>query len=239
MDIHVLASGSKGNCYVLEDDGRMLMLDCGIPMAKIKEGLKHQLWCVDSCIVSHRHSDHAKSVVALTNYGMDVYAHQSVWDNLTGYTMHRSHFAQVGMPITIWVGAGTSEYWTVEPFNADHDVPCLGFIIWSPSNEKILYLTDSATCPAGIEGLTRIMVGCNYDSEILQTNALAGEVNEALKQRILKSHASLATVMEMLRNTDLSQTVEVILLHLSDTNSDALDFQAQVERLTGVPVRIA
>lgn len=37
MILTCLASGSSGNCYVLKDDkGKMLLLDAGIPIMKIK-----------------------------------------------------------------------------------------------------------------------------------------------------------------------------------------------------------
>lgn len=37
MILTCLASGSSGNCYVLKDNkGKMLLLDAGIPIMKIK-----------------------------------------------------------------------------------------------------------------------------------------------------------------------------------------------------------
>ena len=39
MILTCLASGSSGNCYVLKDSkGKMLLLDAGIPIRKIKKG---------------------------------------------------------------------------------------------------------------------------------------------------------------------------------------------------------
>lgn len=35
MKINVLASGSKGNCYILESNNRKIMLECGIDYKKI------------------------------------------------------------------------------------------------------------------------------------------------------------------------------------------------------------
>lgn len=38
MILTCLASGSSGNCYVLKDNkGKMLLLDAGIPIMKIKK----------------------------------------------------------------------------------------------------------------------------------------------------------------------------------------------------------
>lgn len=38
MTIEILASGSAGNCYVLEDkDGNELLLECGIKFSEISQ----------------------------------------------------------------------------------------------------------------------------------------------------------------------------------------------------------
>ena len=40
MTLKCIGSGSSGNCYTLtSDSGETLILDCGIPIKKIKKGL--------------------------------------------------------------------------------------------------------------------------------------------------------------------------------------------------------
>lgn len=39
MILHCLASGSNGNCYLLQSENETLILDCGIDIKKIKKGL--------------------------------------------------------------------------------------------------------------------------------------------------------------------------------------------------------
>jgi len=58
MNIHTLASGSKGNCYVLEHEGNYLMIEAGIPFSKLQK----ELWrlgasvsSLDGCLISHSH----------------------------------------------------------------------------------------------------------------------------------------------------------------------------------------
>lgn len=43
MDIKVLGSGSKGNCYLIDDGSTSLLLECGIPIKRIREGLGFRL----------------------------------------------------------------------------------------------------------------------------------------------------------------------------------------------------
>lgn len=44
---------------------------------------------------------------------------------------------------------------------------------------------------------------------------------------------------EFLNVTDLSQVRDIVLLHLSNKNSNAAQFQEEIERLTGKPTYIA
>ncbi len=53
--IKILSSGSHGNCYLLESNGEILILDCGIPMKDIKIGLDFDLRRVSGVLVTHSH----------------------------------------------------------------------------------------------------------------------------------------------------------------------------------------
>lgn len=55
MKIATLSSGSHGNCYLLESNGEILILDCGIPMKDIKIGLDFDLRRVSGVLVTHSH----------------------------------------------------------------------------------------------------------------------------------------------------------------------------------------
>ena len=39
MDIRVLGSSSKGNCYIVSDGTTKLLLDCGVPIRRILTGI--------------------------------------------------------------------------------------------------------------------------------------------------------------------------------------------------------
>lgn len=55
MVLKVLASSSKGNCYILESSGKKLLLECGINIKDIKRGLNFDFREVVGCLVSHEH----------------------------------------------------------------------------------------------------------------------------------------------------------------------------------------
>ena len=55
ITIKTLASGSTGNAYHISDGSTSLLIECGIPIAKIKQGLNYRLSGVDGCLISHQH----------------------------------------------------------------------------------------------------------------------------------------------------------------------------------------
>jgi ribonuclease BN (tRNA processing enzyme) len=149
-----------------------------------------------------------------------------------GASGHCLHLIEAHKSFTI----GT---WQIYPVDAIHDVPCLGFLLSSESGECLLYLTDSVYSKYRFSGLTHIMIGCNYDADLLNASIVEGTVDREERHRLIHSHASLQTVKEMLTANDLSKVQGIWLLHLSNRNSDADRFKKEIQELTGKPVYIA
>lgn len=55
MRLKVLASGSKGNCYILQSPTGSLLIEAGIPWKEIQKGLDFDLRQVVGCLISHEH----------------------------------------------------------------------------------------------------------------------------------------------------------------------------------------
>lgn len=227
-----IASSSAGNCYWVSDGRTSLLLEAGIPLQKIREGIGFRLSEIAGCLVSHEHADHAKAAIDLMRSGVDVYTSRGTIEAL-GLSGHRVHAVRAREPFRI----GT---WTVLPFDVQHDaVEPLGFLLSSESGEKLVYITDTYYCRYRFKGLTHIMIEANYSIEILNRNIADGRVPAAMKPRLLRSHFGLGHVKEFLRANDLSRVREIWLLHLSDTNSDAEMFKQEIQKATGKPVYVA
>ena len=52
MDIKALASGSAGNCYLINSE---LMIECGISIDRIRKGCGFRLSEIKACLISHEH----------------------------------------------------------------------------------------------------------------------------------------------------------------------------------------
>lgn len=69
MILTCLASGSSGNCYALKDSkGKILLLDAGIPIMKIKKGCSWKVSDIVGCVVTHKHRDHSEAVSDLEEW---------------------------------------------------------------------------------------------------------------------------------------------------------------------------
>ena len=229
--IRPLASSSAGNAYLIQDGRSPLLLDCGLSIRELKQATGYRLTGLAGCLITHEHQDHAKAAADLMRAGVDCYMSTGTAEAL-GLTGHRLRAVKALQQITI----GS---WTVLPFEAIHDAKePLGFLI-AGEGEKVLYLTDTAYCPYRFTGLTRIMIECNYSREILDRNIEAGKLHPGLRRRLLRSHMGLERVLDFLAANDLSRVREIMLLHLSDGNSDAMGFKKAIQAATGRMVTVA
>lgn len=227
------ASSSKGNLYTVDDGKTRLMLEAGLPWREIRRALEFRTSEIRGVLLTHGHKDHCKGAVGAALAGLDVYASQATLDSL-GLRTHRFHAIYDTMQFHI----GS---WAVMPFRTVHEGESgdtLGFLLANQEGEKLLFLTDSMYCPFSFTGLTVIAIEVNYDQEILDTNVREGGVDRSLRKRIRGSHMSLATALDFFRSNDMSTVREIHLLHLSDSNSDAARFKAEVEAVTGKPTYI-
>ena len=232
IEIFPLASGSRGNCYRVNDGSTPLLLEAGIQFKEIQKQLNFRVSELAGCIISHEHKDHSKAVPDMMKAGVNCYMSQGTVEALD-VTGHRLHIIQARQQFQL----GT---WTILPFETQHDAAePLGFLLANRDGEKLLYATDTYYIMYRFRGLTHIAVECNYSMDILRANIEAGLVPVELKNRIIQSHFSLENVKGFLKANDLSQVREIWLLHMSDGNSDAERFKREIQELTGKMVFVA
>ena len=233
MDVKVIASGSRGNCYRISDGVTPVLLECGLPIKQIRQGLGFGLTEVAACLVTHEHQDHCKAITDVLRAGVYVYASPGTIGAL-GLSGHR--LRPIKAMETVRIGT-----WIVKAFETQHDAQePLGFLLHSrASNERLLYATDTYYIRYKFPGLTHIMVECNYAKDILYRNVENGSVPGVLKNRLLTSHFSLENVKKFLQANDLSKVQEIWLLHLSEQNSCEKRFKEEVQKITGKPTYIA
>lgn len=240
MELRVLGSSSKGNCYILSTPTGSLLIEAGLPWKEIQKGLNFDLSGVMGCLVTHEHKDHCMAVQSVIKSGVDVYMSIGTWESLSGL----SFSMECQYHRIMLVGDKCEDYigdFTILPFEVQHDAAePMGFLIqYNPTGERVLFATDTFYLRNRFKGLNYIMVECNYIKDILDQNAEMGNLEEAMRLRLLKSHFSLENVKEFLKANDLSQVREIILLHLSESNSNEARMIREIEELTGIRPRVA
>lgn len=233
MKLKVLASGSSGNCYLLENKEEILILEAGIAYKQIQEGIDFNINKVLGCLITHEHKDHSKATEQLIKAGVTIYTSKGTIDEIGLELGHRIEVIKAHELIK--VGG-----FTIYPFDTQHDAKePLGFLIQHKDMGKLLFITDSYYCKYKFQEVDHVLVECNYKKELLNKNIDKGIIPEWLKDRITKSHFELENVKNFLKSSDLSRTKNIVLVHLSSQNSDKTLFKAEIERETGRPVFIA
>lgn len=224
MDIKVFGSSSKGNCYHIDDGSTSLLLDAGIPFKQTQKLMNFNTSSIDGVLVTHSHGDHSKAVGDFIKAGIDCYMSLATAKEINA----SGHRVKIVQPLKQFkIGS-----WTVLPFPLEHDVFNLGYLL-SNGNEKVLYITDTYYCKYKFDGVTHMLIECNHSYAILDQRLNSGSVPPVMINRLRKSHFSLENVKNFLMANDLSQVLKIYLIHLSDGNSNAEQFQREVAEITG------
>jgi phosphoribosyl 1,2-cyclic phosphodiesterase len=230
MELTVIGTGSRGNAYLLENDSEALLIECGVNIKAIKQALNFNLNKLVGCIVTHEHKDHSKSIKEVMAAGVNVYGTKGTHEACRTYDNHRAY--KLNLPEPFKIGN-----FKVMPFDVQHDAaePC-GFLINHKETGNVLFLTDSLYCHYTFKNLHNIIIEANYSHEVIRVKL---KEMEFLKNRVMQSHMSLDTCIEFLKSNDLSQVNNIILIHLSDGNSDEKLFRTEVTKATGKTVTVS
>ena len=233
MQLKIIGSNSAGNAYVLENDKEALLIECGVRWEKIKQAIGYNLSKIVGCIVTHNHLDHCKSVERVLGAGINVWATAGTHRAMGTDKHHRSK--AVGYDYEFNLGG-----FTIKAFDVKHDCEDpVGYLISHPECGTVLFLTDSYYCEYNFKGLNNIIIEANYCQQILDKRVQDGMNPKFLRDRVITSHMSLDTCKKTLQAYDLGSVNNIVLIHLSDGNSDALRFKKEVEEVTGKTVFIS
>ena len=231
MILKVLGSSSKGNCYLLMAKDDILILEAGVGIRDIKMALGFDFRNVRGCLVTHEHKDHSRAAIDLHNMGIPIYSTKGTREALE--LPHKAHCIMIPEITTIKIGG-----YVVTAYKAKHDAaePCM-YLIFHPEMGSMLFATDTYIIPYNFRGLDHYLIEANYSHKIIEDKVARGMLNIKLAQRIIKSHLSLENAIKQVKPTEELKTV--VLVHLSDSNSNAEEFKSEVQKSTGKPVYIA
>lgn len=234
MQLKILGSSSKGNCYLLDNGKEALAIECGISFKEVQKAVNFDVSRIKGAIVSHEHGDHAKHVENFIQAHIPVY--------MSTGTLHAMKFKKpYSLPFNMEAGStiGIGNF-MVQAFNTQHDAAePFGFLIYHPECGMVLFATDTYYLHYTFAGLNNILIECNFRQDILDANVESGKLPSVLRARTMKSHMEYETCKETLLANDLSSVNNIVLIHLSDGNSNASEFRQGIMEATGKTIHIA
>lgn len=220
MKLHVIASGSSGNCYVLNGNTSALVLECGVSPDKMLSRVDVAPSRIAGALVTHEHGDHAGFVKKFTELGIDVYASSGT---VAGF--------KAGSRRRVKIIAAMRKYqigeFTVKAFDVVHDAAePLGFIIEHPEMGRLLFATDTRFIRYNFknQNLNHIMIEANYNDDILTQRTIDGEVLPTQAERVRQSHLSINQAGAFIAANVTPSLNNVVLVHLSSGNANREEF---------------
>lgn len=217
-----LYSGSSGNCAVIEQDGRVLLVDighsCRATLAALQQvGLSPR--DISGILITHEHSDHISGLeVFLRKVPVPVFASAATLDVL----WQRDHVPAAAELVAVDGRETDVDGFCVVGFPTSHDAAgCCGFRVTSPAGHSMAIATDlgEITEPVfkNLQNASLVALEANYDPDMLRT----GPYPAYLKNRISSSrgHLSNQDCASALTALIVGGCNQVALCHLSQENN--------------------
>lgn len=204
MNFALLASGSKGNCFLLKDEGTVLQIDCGTTKKYLNacfEQLHHSIEDTDALLITHDHSDHISQIRMFAD--LNIYSPVEL-DGIDSFRVRPLQIFNVGsLQIT--------------PIALSHDaLNTTGYVIEN-GQEKLTYITDTGYLNERyfplIAGSDYIVMESNYDVGMLMQTRRPQYVKARINSD--EGHLNNEDCASILNHVITDNTKEIILAHIS------------------------
>jgi len=234
MRLHIIGSSSMGNAYYLEGEHQSLLIEAGVPFKWVKQSLKFRTDNVVGCLLSHSHNDHAKYTTEIAKNGINIYGSLESLNNC-GVIDAVQHRSKIVVP--------TRKYkigeFTVLPFELVHDTKVYGYLIHHKEMGLTSFITDTYYCPFVFPGLNNVIIEANYSNSVIDDNVLCGNINPKLAARIKQTHMSDDRALHFIKNNNLKEIRNIILIHMSKINIINADVKLKFEQQLGISPTLA
>lgn len=239
-----LYSGSSGNCSVVEDNGKFILIDIGKSARLTANALKDiglDIKNLQGILISHEHVDHIGGLKVFTKkLDVPVYSNCATLDFLADNDLVAGHIVLEDMN---FAGHNIGSFF-ITGFDTPHDsVGCMGFNIHTNAGTRMTMATDLGCVTDGIlnqfMGADLAVIESNYDDIMLRDNE---NYPYYLKRRIAsnRGHLSNAQCSDAAVKLLQSGVKKMHLCHLSNNNntpSTALSQLALTAMAKGIDIK--
>ena len=213
MEISVIASGSNGNCCLIEDKSTSILVDSGKSAREIAyrmEKLGKSLEDVDAVILSHSHHDHITGAGVLSRrFGVSLYMTKEVYVE-TKYKLGNIERKIFSANKKFKIGT-----LNIKPIPTSHNVSSCGFVI-----NGFGIFTDTGVVTKQMKSevpkLNSILIESNHDIDMV----INGSYPAFLKNWILSDQGHLSNVDASSLIQNKGKNLSLVLLgHLSGNNN--------------------
>lgn len=216
FNLSTLASGSSGNCNLVTFGNTNLMIDCGISLKSILNGLSTLgKPFPDALLITHSHGDHVKSLLpALKKFDVPVFITKPTRDELKTIPEDYANYIIPGISFCF---NGID----IKPFQTYHDTSSPVGFTFSSGVDKVSVLTDTGRVDdAMYEEIcfsSSVIIESNFDKEML----FSGPYPYFLKKRISGAYGHLENSLcaDICSRLLADGTTAFLLAHLSDKNN--------------------
>lgn len=224
MHLYSIASGSSGNCIYAGNEEEGILIDVGISMKRVKEGLEQQNLSFDNVkaiFITHEHTDHVSGLgPVLRKVPIPVYATgetvHAIWEKGNMKNISPDLFHSISPKEEVLVGD-----MMVRPFSISHDAANPVCYTVERDKKKVGIATDMGCyTQETIDNLAdchALLLEANHDINLLQV----GNYPYSLKLRILgdKGHLSNDASARLIKELLHSDLQHIVLGHLSKENN--------------------
>lgn len=212
MEISVIASGSNGNCCLVEDKGTSVLVDAGKSGREISKRMDFLGKCIEdvkAILITHKHSDHTQSAGVLSRrHGIPVYMTEETSRNCV---LGPSDGKIFDIKKEFKIGN-----LTIKPIKTSHNVNSCGFMF----NKKFGLMTDTGCVTKEMEDAIKkircILIESNHDIDMV----INGSYPHFLKNWILSDKGHLSNIAASTLIQEKGRNLkQVILGHLSGNNN--------------------
>jgi len=219
-----LASGSRGNCLLVEVGASRLLLDCGLAPRETARRLARlglEPADITGIIVTHEHDDHVGGVFPFAaRNGLPVWITHGTL-RAAGESGKGDESGAVQLNIVDARSAFAVGDIRVQPYTVPHDAREPVQFVLSDGALRLGVLTDIGASTSHVEqaltGCEGLVLECNHDLEMLWSSSYP----KWLKQRISGpfGHLDNGQARALLASLDRSRLQHVIGAHLSQQNN--------------------